>query len=48
MDEEKYNLAGNCVHGLDDPYFRHRVCYDATEMAGIVYLNRVLRGSTYT
>jgi len=36
MDEEKYNLAGNCVHGLDDPYFRHRVCYDATEMAGIV------------
>lgn len=36
MDEEKYNLAGNCVYGLDDPYFRHRVCYDATEMAGIV------------
>lgn len=36
MTEEKYNLVGNCVHGLDDPYFRDRVCYDATEMAGIV------------
>jgi hypothetical protein len=36
MVKEKYNLAGNCVHGLDDPYFRRRVCYDATEMAGIV------------
>ena len=36
MSGEKYNLAGNCVHGLDDPYFRRNVCSDATEMAGIV------------
>ena len=36
MVEKKYNLAGNCVHGLDDPYFRRNVCSDATEMAGIV------------
>jgi hypothetical protein len=36
LKEEKYNLAGNCVYGLDDPYFRRKVCYDATEMAGIV------------
>ncbi len=49
MDEEKYNLAGNCVHGLDDPYFRHRVCYDATEMAGIVdeYSNQFLSGDEF-
>ena len=33
---EKYNLIGNCVTGLDDPYFQRNVCYDATEMAGIV------------
>lgn len=32
----KYNLAGNCVTGLDDPYFQRNVCDDATEMAGIV------------
>ena len=36
MIEIKYNLAGNCVYGLDDPYFRRNVCSDATEMAGIV------------
>lgn len=36
MIERKYNLAGNCVYGLDDPYFRRNVCSDATEMAGIV------------
>jgi hypothetical protein len=33
---EEYNYAGNCVTGLDDPYFQRNVCYDATEMAGIV------------
>jgi hypothetical protein len=47
--QEKYNLAGNCVYGLDDPYFRDRVCYDATEMAGIVdeYSNEFLLGEEF-
>ena len=35
-NEPKYNLAGNCVTGLNDPYFQRRVCSDATEMAGVV------------
>ena len=44
MLTEKYNYVGNCVTGLDDPYFQRNVCYDATEMAGIVdeYSNEYL------
>jgi hypothetical protein len=49
LNEEKYNLAGNCVYGLDDPYFRRKVCYDATEMAGIVdeYSNEFLSSDEF-
>ena len=47
--ESSYNLIGNCVHGLDDPYFRSKVCYDATEMAGIVdeYSNDFLEAEDF-
>ncbi len=49
MIDKKYNLAGNCVHGLDDPYFRNTVCSDATEMAGIVDedMNKFLLGDDF-
>lgn len=44
LKESKYNLAGDCVTGLDDPYFQRRICSDATEMAGVVdeYSNEFL------
>ncbi len=47
--EKKYNLVGNCVNGLDDPYFRNTVCSDATEMAGIVDedMNKFLLGDDF-
>lgn len=49
MIHKKYNLAGNCVYGLDDPYFRRNVCSDATEMAGIVdeYANDFLSSDDF-
>lgn len=45
----KYNLAGNCVTGLDDPYFARNVCSDATEMANVVdeYSNDFLSGEEF-
>jgi hypothetical protein len=33
---KNYNYVGNCVTGLDDPYFQKNVCSDATEMSNIV------------
>ena len=44
-----YNLAGNCVTGLDDPYFQNNVCSDATEMAGIVdeFSNEFMTGNEF-
>ena len=47
---EEYNYAGNCVTGLDDPYFQRNVCYDATEMAGIVdeYDNKFMQADEFT
>jgi len=44
-----YNLAGNCVTGLDDPYFQNNVCSDATEMAGIVdeFSNEFMNGNEF-
>ena len=47
---EEYNYVGNCVTGLDDPYFQKNVCYDATEMAGIVdeYDNKFMQADEFT
>jgi len=44
-----YNLAGNCVTGLDDPYFQNNVCSDATEMAGVVdeFSNEFMNGNEF-
>ena len=46
---EEYNYVGNCVTGLDDPYFQKNVCYDATEMAGIVdeYDNKFMQADEF-
>jgi len=46
---EKYNLIGNCVTGLDDPYFQRNICYDATEMAGVVdeYSNNFINSEKF-